>query len=100
MDKDVSRIVHIIADLSVDIKVVFAEMKYQRDRLSWSKEDLREYCIRRYQQTTFLALTDAQISELYFYLDSLPDNTPMSYQEPIFSSLAIQPLTIKRKRKD
>jgi hypothetical protein len=100
MDKDVTRVVHIIADFSVDIKVVFAEMKYQRDRLGWSKEDLREYCIRRYQQTTFLALTDEQISELYFYLDSLPDNTLMPFKEPIFRSLTMQPLTVRRKRKD
>jgi hypothetical protein len=52
MGEDVSnRIVHIIADFSVDIKVVLAEMKYQRDRLGWSKEE--RYRTERYQNNCF-----------------------------------------------
>lgn len=98
MDKNVSRLVHILDDFSVGIDVVYAEMKYQRKRLNWTKEDLRDYCIAKYNQRHFLSLNDEQIRDLCFYLDSLLDNAPMPYKKTQPKKMTIKSLTLRKRK--
>jgi hypothetical protein len=93
MDKDIrQRIIPIYEDFEVKIIICLKEYRYHLKRLNWSKEDAKQYLLFKYGKSSLLTMNDLDIAKLLYWLDNLPDGTPIPKQtsKPImFNSLKL-----------
>lgn len=100
MDKNIKqRIIPIYEDFAVNMAVCLREYRYHLKRLNWSREDAKQYLLFKYGKSSLLTMNDLDIAKLLYWLDNLPDNTPIPKKvtNPImFNSLK---LSLQQERK-